>query len=65
MNQGMPNMPGSMPPMGSDMGSMGGTTPPPAAPPPVQEGEDPHEKIMASLGRIEEKLAAIAAKVGA
>ena len=35
-------------------GAMGGT-----------ESEDPHEKIIASLTRIEEKLTAIAAKVGA
>ena len=65
MNQGMP---GSMPdsplggsPMGGGMGSMGGTPPPMGG----MASEDPHEKIMAALQRIEEKLAAIAAKVGA
>lgn len=49
-NQSMPNMPGGVPP-----------PPPPGGP---MAGEDPHEKIMAALTRIEEKLAAIAAKLG-
>lgn len=48
--QGMPGMPGSVPP------------PPPAG---GMGGEDPHEKIMVSLTRIEEKLEAIALKLGA
>ena len=51
-----------------------GSTPPPLPQPPATSdvtagvgvsGEDPHEKILATLSRIEEKLAAIAAKVGA
>lgn len=67
MNQGMPNMPGSVPPQPTDagMGSMsGGVTPPP---PPMggPAEEHPHEQILAALARIEEKLAAIAAKLGA
>ena len=57
MNQGMPSMSGSMPPP-----SMGGTPPPPMG---GMATEDPHEKIMAALARIEEKLSAIAVKVGA
>jgi len=59
--QGMPGMPGSVPPS-----PMGGVPPQPPTPPGGgMLGEDPHEKIMATLSRIEEKLAAIAAKVGA
>ncbi len=59
MNQGTGGMVGSVPPQ-----PMGGMNP---QPPPMggMEGEDPHEKIIASLLRIEEKLATIAAKVGA
>ena len=61
MNQGASGMPAA-PVMPSP--TMGGITPPP---PPMggMVQEDPHEKIMASLARIEEKLAAIAVKVGA
>lgn len=57
MNQGIsgsvPDSPsgGTPPPVGGSMGGM--------------EPEDPHEKILAALSRIEEKLAAIATKVGA
>lgn len=51
INQGMPGMPGMVPPPPPPMGGVG--------------AEDPHEKIMAALGRIEEKLAAISAKLGA
>jgi len=52
MNPGMPG--GGMPP------------PPPAGPPPMGgQGDDPHDKIIDALKRIEEKLAQIAAKVGA
>ena len=48
----------------------GGMPLPPAGPPPMGEsmggsGNDPHDKIMEALRRIEDKLAAIAAKVGA
>lgn len=48
----------------------GGMPPPPAGPPPMGgsmggPGDDPHDKIMEALRRIEDKLAAIAAKVGA
>ncbi len=52
MGQGMPGMPGMVPP------------PPPPPPMGGLRGEDPHEKIMASLARIEEKLAAISVKLG-
>ncbi len=52
MNPGMPG--GGMPP------------PSPGGPPPMAEsGNDPHDKIMEALKRIEDKLSAIAAKVGA
>ncbi|GEM_PF-6928993 len=54
MNPGMPG--GGMPPPASP--SQGG-------PPPVGGPDDPHDKIMEALKRIEDKLAAIAAKVGA
>ncbi len=47
------------------MGPMGGMVPPPAPPAGPMGGEDPHEKILAALGRIEEKLAQIGAKLGA
>ena len=63
MNQGMPGSAPQEPIVGG--GAMGlGMTPPP---PPMggMPEEDPHEKILATLARIEEKLAAIAAKVGA
>lgn len=67
MNQGQ-GMPGSVPPMGG-VGSMGGDImppPPPSSPMGGAEGDGyPHEQILAALARIEEKLAAIAAKVGA
>lgn len=54
----------------TNQGGMGQGMPgmvPPPPPPPVGGlgGEDPHEKIMTALARIEEKLAAISAKVGA
>ena len=59
----------------SSDGGMGGVgnfspPPPPAGPPPMREpmggsGNDPHDKIIDALKRIEDKLAAIAAKVGA
>lgn len=63
-------------PINQGLGGPGPVPPPPAAPPPPPPppaggpmggpvgGEDPHEKILASLARIEEKLAAISAKVG-
>lgn len=59
LNQGMPASP---------LGGPGLVPPPP--PPPMGRpmggpGDDPHEKIIAALTRIEEKLAVIAAKVGA
>lgn len=51
------------------MGGVGAVPPPPPPPPPGGPmggpAEDPHAKIMESLARIEEKLTAIAAKVGA
>ena len=52
MNPGMPGggMPPPPPPMGGPMGG---------------PGDDPHDKIIEALKRIEDKLAAIAAKVGA
>jgi len=73
MNQG--SMDGQAPvnpsPLGGAMGgidnAMGGMMPP-VQPTPVGGGEnaeDPHDKIMAALNRIEGKLDAIAAKVGA
>lgn len=68
MNQSQ-GMPGSVPQQPTDLGvgAMGGEmTPPP--PPPMgggMDGGDSHEKILSALTRIEEKLAAIAAKVGA
>lgn len=49
--------------MNQNMGGAGAVLPPPPPPPPA--GEDPHTKIMESLARIEEKLSAIAVKVGA
>ncbi len=60
-NQGMPGMPITPDPSQGGMG----TVPPPPPPAGGLGGEDPHEKIMASLARIEEKLAAISAKLGA
>ncbi|MEK7534747.1 MAG: hypothetical protein AAB600_05485 [Patescibacteria group bacterium] len=65
-NQGMPVSVPQQPtePIGG-IGSMGmGMTPPPASGAGMSQ-EDPHEKIIAALTRIEEKLALIAAKVGA
>jgi len=45
-------------------GMPGGGMPPP--PPPMGgQGNDPHDKIIEALRRIEDKLAQIAAKVGA
>ena len=62
MNPGMPG--GGMPPPASP--GQGG--PPPMGGPasPSQGGprDDPHDKIMEALKRIEDKLTAIAAKVG-
>lgn len=52
------------PPVGGTPASPLGGPPPPPMGGPVA-GEDPHEKIIAALTRIEEKLVAIAAKVGA
>lgn len=51
-----------------DTGIPGGgmPPPPPAGPPPMGgSGDDPHNKIIEALARIEEKLAQIAAKLGA
>ncbi len=64
MNPGMPG--GGMPPPVSpdsprDEAGGGQGGPPPMGGP----GDDPHDKIMEALKRIEDKLAAIAAKVGA
>lgn len=66
MNQGVPNMPGSVPPPPVG-GSMGDSTPPPSGGSMGEGSGDghPHEQILAALARIEEKLATIAAKVGA
>jgi len=71
MDDQMNQMPGPVPqqptePIGG-IGQMGGMMPPPPAGGPMggMGAEDPHEKIIASLTRIEEKLTAIAAKVGA
>ncbi len=52
-----PGMPGAgMPP----------PPPSPAGPPPMGgPGDDPHDKIIEALRRIEDKLVAIAAKLGA
>ena len=65
--QGMPAAP-VMPTVGSMDSSMdSGMQSVSQTPVPVNETanlDDPHEKIMASLARIEEKLAAIAVKVG-
>ena len=61
MNPGMPG--GGMPPPPV---SPPGGPPPPAGPPPMGGVEgDPHDKIIEALRRIEDKLAAIAVKVGA
>jgi len=74
VNQGMPGMGGPSMPSVAGPGGLGmpGMVPPPVGtmpPPPSSSGggpiEEQHEKIMASLARIEEKLAAISAKVGA
>ena len=51
-------------------GMPGGGMPPPPIPPAGPPsmggpGDDPHDKIIEALRRIEDKLAAIAAKVGA
>ena len=75
VNQGMPGgMPASpaSPNRGEPLGGPGSVPPPP---PPMggpasplggpMGSEDPHEKIIAALTRIEEKLTVIAAKVGA
>ncbi len=44
----------------------GGMPPPPAEPPPMGgPAGDPHDKIIEALKRIEDKLAQIAAKIGA
>lgn len=58
INQGVPTAP--VPP--SNIGSV-----PPPPPPPVggPAGGDPHTEIMTALKRIEDKLTAIGAKVGA
>lgn len=67
MSPGMPG--GGMPPPASPAGgpppppmggSIGGFSSPTGGP-----GNDPHDKIIEALKRIEDKLAAIAAKVGA
>ncbi|MFH1833281.1 MAG: hypothetical protein ABH816_03945 [Candidatus Levyibacteriota bacterium] len=67
INQGLGG-PGLVPPPPGGMPvSPGLGGPPPPPPPPMGgpvPGGDPHEKILASLARIEEKLAAISAKVG-
>lgn len=60
VNQGMP---GGMP--ASPIGGPGSMPPPPPPMGGPVAGEDPHEGIIAALTRIEEKLAVIAAKVGA
>lgn len=61
-----------MPVMGAPASPLGGSVPPPPPPggmPPPMGGpgaiEEQHEKIIAALTRIEEKLSIIAAKVGA
>ena len=59
MNPGMPG--GGMPPPPPMGGPMGGS----ASPSQGGSGDDPHDKIIDALKRIEEKLAQIAAKVGA
>ena len=51
-------MPPPPPPMGGPMGG-------PAAPPMGGPGDDPHDKIIEALRRIEDKLTQIAAKLGA
>mgnify|MGYP001599672817 CR=1 FL=1 len=57
-----------------DQGQMPGGGMPPPPPPPVGgpiggpmggPGDDPHDEIIEALRRIEDKLAAIAAKLGA
>lgn len=66
MNQG--SMDGQAPVNPSPLGGVMGGMMPPVQPTPVGGGEnaeDPHDKIMAALNRIEGKLDAIAAKVGA
>ena len=56
-------------PLDAGMGGIGNFPPPPpptGGPPPMGGPEgDPHDKIIEALKRIEDKLAAIAAKVGA
>lgn len=62
MNQGMPG--GAVPPLASPAGGPP-PPPPPAGPASPLGGEDPHSKILSALERIEQKLSAIAVKVGA
>ncbi|OGH14781.1 MAG: hypothetical protein A3H50_03000 [Candidatus Levybacteria bacterium RIFCSPLOWO2_02_FULL_37_10] len=60
VNPGMPG--GGMPPPPPSMGGpMGG----PVSPGQGGPVDDPHDKIMEALNRIEDKLAQIAAKLGA
>jgi len=70
MDDQINQMPGPVPqqptePIGG-LGPMGMTPPPPPPPMGGSVGDQhPHEQILAALTRIEEKLVAIAAKVGA
>ncbi len=64
MNPGMPG--GGMPPPPAS--PTGGPPPPMGGPASPSQGgpeDDPHDKIIEALKRIEDKLAQIAAKVGA